>query len=98
VMLEYGYVVCVLGLLVGAFCQREKRGRRSALIFGLLGIILMVLLFPGTQYAQTKSAGGPNSAVERMRASHLGEFAFLAQWRLARTAHRHRSAMREAGT
>ncbi len=31
-----------------------------------------------------------NPAVERMRASRLGEFAFLAQWRLARTAHRHR--------
>jgi hypothetical protein len=34
----------------------------------------------------------PNTAVERMRASRLGQFGFLAQWRLARTAHRHRYA------
>jgi hypothetical protein len=32
----------------------------------------------------------PNQAVERMRASRLAHFAFLAPWRLARTAHRHR--------
>jgi len=36
--------------------------------------------------------GEPNPAVERMRASRSGQSLFLAQWRLARTAHRRRSA------
>jgi hypothetical protein len=34
-----------------------------------------------------------NPAVERMRASRSGQFIFVARGRLARTAHRRRSAM-----
>jgi len=33
-----------------------------------------------------------NPALERMRANRSPQFIFLAQWRLARTAHRRRSA------
>ena len=62
-ILEYGYLVCVLGLLVGAFSQRERKARRSALIFSVLGIISMVLLFPATRYAKTKYARGPNKVI-----------------------------------
>ena len=54
-ILEYGYLVCIVGLLIGAGCQPDKRARRSALIFALVAVVLLVLLYPATQVAHTKS-------------------------------------------
>jgi hypothetical protein len=54
-ILEYGYLVCIVGLLIGASCQPEKRARRSALIFALVAVVLLVLLYPATQVAHTRS-------------------------------------------
>jgi ABC-type proline/glycine betaine transport system permease subunit len=53
-ILECGYVACILGLLIGASCQREKRARRSALLFTILAVVLLVLLYPAAQYVKTK--------------------------------------------
>jgi hypothetical protein len=54
-ILEYGYLICIVGLLIGASCQPEKRARRSALIFALVAVVLLVLFYPATQVAHTKS-------------------------------------------
>ena len=64
-LLGYGYVVCIVGLLLGAICQREKRARRSNLAFAATGLVLMVLFFlPSMPRAKSKHAGGRTSVLE----------------------------------
>lgn len=53
-IMEYGYLVCIVGLLIGASCQPEKRARRATLIFAVVAVVLLILLYPATQFAPTK--------------------------------------------
>ena len=54
-IMEYGYLICIVGLLIGASCQPEKRARRTALIFAVAAVVLLVLFYPATQVTPTKS-------------------------------------------
>jgi predicted MFS family arabinose efflux permease len=53
-LLEYGYVVCIVALLIGVATVREKKTRRSLLILTILAFALLVLLSPAAQYVKTK--------------------------------------------
>jgi hypothetical protein len=53
-LLEYGNVVCIVALLIGVATVREKKTRRSLLVFTSLAFALLVLLYPATQYVPTK--------------------------------------------
>jgi hypothetical protein len=53
-LLEYGYVACIVALLIGAANLREKRARRSVLILTIVAFVLMLLLYPATQIAKTR--------------------------------------------
>jgi hypothetical protein len=61
-MCEKGYLVSIVGLIVGGSYLVDKRGRRSAGIFIALAIVLVALLHPAMQPVKTRSiAKGPNN-------------------------------------
>ena len=89
VALVAGGVIVVACFLV-AF-EAWRRGSRTDRAVAVIAILFAIGLLTEVLGARTVPVRpAPNPAVERMRASRLGHFAFLAQWRLARTAHRHR--------
>ena len=53
-LLEYGYVACIVALVIGAFYAHETRTRRSLLILMAVALVLMVLLYPATQVVKTR--------------------------------------------
>ena len=53
-LLESGYVACVVALLVGASYTHETRVRRSLFILVVVALVLMLLLYPGTQIVKTR--------------------------------------------
>ena len=53
-LLEYGYLACVLALLIGAYYTHETRARRSLLILVVVALVLMLLLYPATQVVKTR--------------------------------------------
>jgi hypothetical protein len=53
-MLTYGYIGCIVALLVAAVAIRDKPIRRSALAFAVIGIVLLFLIYPVTQFAKTR--------------------------------------------
>jgi len=52
--LTYGYIGCIVALLVAAIALRNKPIRRSALVFAVIGIVLLFLIYPATQFAKTR--------------------------------------------
>ena len=87
-MCEKGYVVCIIGLFVGRSCLVDKRARRSALIFAVVGLVFAVVLHLGNRPLKTRSiARWPNSSLERTRASQADQSELVSQRRLARAAH-----------
>ena len=52
--LEYGLVVCIVGLLLGSNCLLDRKARRAAAIFAIVGIVVAVLVYPATLPQRTK--------------------------------------------
>jgi len=59
-LLECGYGVSIVALLIGAAALRERRARRLVLALTFIAVALMVLLYPATQVAETRSSSVPN--------------------------------------
>jgi hypothetical protein len=53
-LVEFGYVPCICALVIGAFCTRETRTRRSLLILVAVALVLMLLLYPATLAVKTR--------------------------------------------
>jgi hypothetical protein len=87
-MCEKGYLVSIVGLIVGGSYLVDKRARRSAGIFVVLAVVSVVLLHPAMQPVKTRAiARGPNPCVEGTEASLSVLCVFIAQGRLASAAH-----------
>ena len=52
--LTYGYIGCIVALLVAVAAIRNTCIRRSALVFAVIGIVLLAVIYPATQFAKTR--------------------------------------------